>query len=562
MFNYCRSKIQVLETSQDSQRPRVETCEVSVNTDPEPMRDGVQLIKELPDVHRGGMIEQQRVQMTAATLHQAVPDTPADQNQMELLIKVQDENSSLQRQIEKLQQEIGNLNSHKLLNEERLQNILDENELLRKQVHENQASSDTKDLLTRVNDENVQLRKQLLELQNVVKSNESIKKVSEENQLLRNQLIEMQRNLENNEVVQKLEDENKNLQKQISELQNSDVSKALGAENLVLKKQLSEVQNSSVPKSFAEKIQEENALLKQQLINSQESKANNEILNRLNEENLLLQKQMAELKSVHDIEGNKTREENQLLRSKVQELETVKVANERLLGNQATAIQTNKETQDKNVTKMRQEIELLRQELSELQGSKNKDDVIHKVTEENVLLRKQLNSLQGNTGNIVHSQRKIDTNIPDDNKLVEQLELQKSQIEAKCKTLEDDLALLRQSSMTTIEDLTSQRNTLEQSNLSLQENCNELNKKLDTERQDKATVEQTLAETKLRIYEMEQRVEAVMKEGQGQLDMNQVAEQKVAMATEENKLLKSQLIDLQKFTQEELNKERHKVIIC
>ena len=157
------------------------------------------------------------------------------------------------------------------------------------------------------------------------------------------------------------------------------------------------------------------------------------------------------------------------------------------------------------------------------------------------------------------SEKDIDINVPDDNKIVDQLKLQITQIEAQKSKLEDDFELYKKNSSVTLEELKSQKEQVEAVYKSLESRFSELNVQLETERQNKATVEQDLARTKSRIKDMEQRVEAIMIEGQGQISANQVAQETVTKVTEENELLRNQLKDMQKETQQEVTKQKEKV---
>ena len=159
-------------------------------------------------------------------------------------------------------------------------------------------------------------------------------------------------------------------------------------------------------------------------------------------------------------------------------------------------------------------------------------------------------------------EKDVHTNIPDDNKIVDQLKLQISQIEAQKTKLESDLERYKKSSILTIEELKSQKAQVDTAHDLLQSRFSELNVQLETEKQDKATVEQNLAQTKARIKEMEQRVDAIMAEGQGEISASQVAQETITKVAEENELLRNQLEDLQKETQQEVTREKEKVILA
>ena len=169
--------------------------------------------------------------------------------------------------------------------------------------------------------------------------------------------------------------------------------------------------------------------------------------------------------------------------------------------------------------------------------------------------------------NVPHKkpEQEIDTNVPDDNKVVDQLKLQISQIETQKSKLENEFELYKKTSTMTIEELQSHKLSIESAHSLLESTFNELNTQLEQEKKDKATVENDLATTKTRISEMERRVEAMMTEGQGQISASHVAQETVARVTEENEVLRSQLESFQAEAKEEVTKEKEKVrhgILC
>ena len=111
----------------------------------------------------------------------------------------------------------------------------------------------------------------------------------------------------------------------------------------------------------------------------------------------------------------------------------------------------------------------------------------------------------------------------------------------------------------TIEELQSHKLSIENAHSLLESRYNELNTQLEQEKKDKATVENDLATTKTRISEMERRVEAMMTEGQGQINASHVAQETVARVTEENEVLRGQLESFQAEAKEEVTKEKEKV---
>ena len=163
--------------------------------------------------------------------------------------------------------------------------------------------------------------------------------------------------------------------------------------------------------------------------------------------------------------------------------------------------------------------------------------------------------------NVPHKkpEQEIDTNVPDDNKIVDQLKLQISQMETQKSKLENDLEVFKKASTMTIEELQSDKLSIENAHSSLESRFNELNTQLEQEKKDKATVENDLATTKARINEMERRVEVMMTEGQGQISASHVAQEMVAKVTEENEVLRNQLEGFQTEAKEEVTKEKEKV---
>ena len=163
--------------------------------------------------------------------------------------------------------------------------------------------------------------------------------------------------------------------------------------------------------------------------------------------------------------------------------------------------------------------------------------------------------------NVPHKkpEQEIDTNVPDDNKIVDQLKLQISQMETQKSKLENDLEVFKKASTITIEELQSDKLSIENAHSSLESRFNELNTQLEQEKKDKATVENDLATTKARINEMERRVEAMMTEGQGQINASHVAQEMVARISEENEVLRNQLEGFQTEAKEEVTREKEKV---
>ena len=163
--------------------------------------------------------------------------------------------------------------------------------------------------------------------------------------------------------------------------------------------------------------------------------------------------------------------------------------------------------------------------------------------------------------NVPHKkpEQEIDTNVPDDNKIVDQLKLRISQLETQKSKLENDLEVFKKASTMTIEKLQSDKLRIENAHSSLESRFNELNTQLEQEKKDKATVENDLATTKARINEMERRVEVMMTEGQGQINASHVAQGMVARVTEENEVLRNQLEGFQTEAKEEVTREKDKV---
>ncbi len=185
----------------------------------------------------------------------------------------------------------------------------------------------------------------------------------------------------------------------------------------------------------------------------------------------------------------------------------------------------------------------------------------------------------------------METNVPDDNKLADQLQRRISLIEAEKSKLEQDVEHVKKSSIIAQEELKSHNHDLKQQNHELEAKLTDLVSQLEEERKDKATVEASLSDNRAKLTELEQRVAAILDEGEGHFVAREQAQKEISVAreqareemavardqareeavkaeaavakvTEENSLLRNQLQEMEKETKEEISQEREKVGAC